>query len=153
MAQVASRSPFYERHLAHQFRFHPPALLHVFNGKRLSPPRGFLFGKVLEWAVWRYEPLEFWENLVALHRREAIFHLCYKDEPGIFIDADQQSLEAMRTGNVAADDKLLLAVDAKFNPCSGTLACLVTYRGLEMSDVVGSSRLCSQFATPGKLLR
>jgi hypothetical protein len=125
MAQVASFGPFYECDLTDQLRLHPATLLHLINGKRLSPPRGFLFRKVAEWAIRPYELFELRKNLIPLQTHEAVFHLCDEDKLVVFIDADQQSIEAMRTGDVTADDKLLLGIGAELNPCSSALACLV----------------------------
>ena len=51
------------------------------------------------------------------------FHLCDKNERLVFIDANQKCVEAVRTGDVIADDEFLFTMGAMLDPRAASLTC------------------------------
>ena len=55
-------------------------------------------------------------NFVSKSRHEAVFHLRDKDELLVFVNTYEQRIEPVSTGNVTANDELLLSVRAVLDP-------------------------------------
>jgi hypothetical protein len=116
MPQVPGVRPFDEGDLADQFRGDPAALLHFLCSQRLGPPRRLLLGQVFKRAVDNSQLLESREDFVPSSQHEAILHLRDKDELFVFVNAYEQCIEPMGTGNVTANDEILAAVRAELDP-------------------------------------
>ena len=60
------------------------------------------------WGTWQF----------AASRDEAVLHLRNEDKLFVFINAHEQRIEHVRPGDVTANDKLLLSVNAVLDPCA-----------------------------------
>ena len=58
------------------------------------------------------------EELIPNSRDEAVLHLRNEDKLFVFINAHEQRIEHVRPGDVTANDKLLLSVNAVLDPCA-----------------------------------
>jgi hypothetical protein len=116
MPQVSGISPFDKRDLADQFRRDPVAFLHLFRSQRLAPSRGPFLGQVFERAVDNSQLLESREDFVPNSPHETILHLRDKDELFVFVKAHKQRIEPVGTGNVTANDELLLSIRSLLDP-------------------------------------
>src|SRR5215470_9602483 len=69
--------------------------------------------------------LHFRKHLSPRGRDEAVARSCHIHQLVAVIVADDQRIKAMRSGEIPADDKLLSAIDAVFDPGTASLARLV----------------------------
>ena len=60
--------------------------------------------------------LESWEDFVPITRHKSVLHFRDKDELFVFVNAYEQPIEPVRTGNVTANHELLLPVRAVLDP-------------------------------------
>jgi hypothetical protein len=91
-------------------------LLHFLCSQRLAPSRGSLLRQILEWAPGSLQRLERREDLVSNSRHKAVLPFRHEDELFVFVNSNEQGVEPMRTGDVTANDELLLSVGAVLDP-------------------------------------
>ena len=89
----------------------------IFSAVSDSPHREALFsGRFLNGQCETLQRLESREDFVPNSRHKAVLHLRDKDELFVFVNADEQRIEPVGTGNVTANDELLLPVRAVLDP-------------------------------------
>ena len=97
-------------------------MVHFLCGKRFAPPQGPFLRQIFEWALDSLQRLKRREELIPDPRNESVLHLRNKDEFFLLVDAHEQRIKAACSGDVTADDKLLLHIRAKLDPGTRSLA-------------------------------
>jgi hypothetical protein len=89
----------------------------MFSAVSDSPHREALFsGRFLKRAVGGLQCLESREDLDSNPRYKPVLHLRDKDELFVFVNAHEQCIKPVGTGNVTSNDELLLSIRAVLDP-------------------------------------
>ena len=116
MAQMAFAGPLDEADLGDRGGSHPLHLRHLVGGHSPAPSRLPGVRQIDERAARGVERREPREDLAADVRREAGSDLSREPQPAVVVIADEQRVDAVRTGPVSADDELLLAIQLQLDP-------------------------------------
>ena len=108
--------PLQELDLGDEDRFQPPAILHLRRRQARTPSPALRFREIHERAILELQPAEFLEELLPDGRREAVAGACGVDQTVALVVTDNERVERLRPGRVAADHEFLAAVDPHLLP-------------------------------------
>ncbi len=117
--------PLHEPYLRHQLRPDPLNLPHLVGRHAAAPAGRLRVRQVVEGAVIDMVRRQRLEYLATQMRHEAGSHLAREPQPGVVVVADQQRVDAVRPGAVAADHELLLVLKLQLLPGVAPLPGLV----------------------------
>src|ERR1041384_2490713 len=121
---MAVVGPLDETDLRDEPRFHPRHLAHLLRGDASAPVRRLAVGQVDERTLRRAQRLQAFEHLAPEMRRKSCAHLSRESQLAVFVVADEQRIDAIRSRPEAADYQFLLLVSFQLHPPAGALAPL-----------------------------
>jgi len=116
MPQVIFPRPFQELDLRDQHWLQPPAVLHFRCRQASTPPAALCLREISRRAILDFQPAQFLEQLLPHDRREPVAGACSVDQPVALVVPEDEGVERLRPNRVAANHKLLRAVDTHSLP-------------------------------------
>jgi hypothetical protein len=110
MAQVPVGSPLHEAYLGDQLGPHPAHRGHLFRRHAATPTRGLAVREIDEGATRGVQRLKLGEHLPPHVGREARADLTREVQFAVLVVANQQGVDAVTAGTIAADHELLLPI-------------------------------------------
>ncbi len=128
MTEMVVGGPFQKPELRDGFRAEPYAVLHLCSCQPLSPSSCAGFRQIDEGANPVFERCELRVNGSAACRNEPGANAGAEVEAVASVEANQDSIEAVSSWRVAADDKLLSKLDPHLGPRAGASSLFVGAR-------------------------
>src|SRR5262245_32531618 len=150
MPQMIVGRPLEKFELTHERWLQPAALRHLRFREALAPSPALRFRKIGERALGDSQTLQFFEELYACRRREAVARARNIYEPAALVVPKDECVERVRTWRVAADDEFLPLVHPHLHPGAGSQPGLVD-TAPSLGDQTLESLLLHRFDEDGQI--